>query len=389
MNKSFCPLPWKEIASTPAGSVRLCCTARAGLSFSKYEDGTTAKMTDDFSESWNTTLFKTTREKMKAGLPVEACSTCYQQEDAGMKSPRLSWLERYPDMSIASLPTTVDVREVQQVDLRLGNVCNLRCRMCNPYSSSAWKNDWKSLDLLVEQPDAETWERLKKNAWTESPEFWDQLKALAPSLESVYLTGGEPLLVAQNKEFVRHCIASGEAAHIDLRYNTNGTIWDSEMIDLWKHFKSVTLSISIDALGELNDYIRYPSKWDQVLANLERFIEASNHSSIQVAISCTVQIFNIFQLPEVLDFFIEKNLPVFLNLLQQPSFLSIGVLSQEHASLAREGLQRHKDYHGVAGILEILNASGHAEWDKFVAYSKKLDQIRQQNFSDYVDVIKI
>lgn len=389
MNKSFCPLPWKEIASSPAGSVRLCCTARTELSLSKFEDGRTAKMTDDFSKSWNTSLFKEVREKMKAGLPVDACSTCYEQEDAGMKSPRLSWLERYPHLQIDNLPTTVDPREVKQVDLRLGNVCNLRCRMCNPYSSSAWKNDWRSLGSLVEQPDEQTWERLKKNAWTESPQLWDQLKAISPSLESVYLTGGEPLLVAQNKEFVKHCIRTGEAGHIDLRYNTNGTIWDAEMIDLWKHFKSVTLSISIDAIGSLNNYIRHPSKWDQVFDILERFVEKSKNSRINIAISCTVQVFNIFHLPELLDFFIEKNIPVFLNLLQQPSFLSIQVLSQEHAMRARRGLERHAGYPGLDGILEMLNSSNCAQWNQFVTYSNKLDEIRNQKFSDFVSEISL
>ena len=389
MNKTFCPLPWKEISSSPSGSIRLCCSSTSSSNLSRYSDGTVAKMSDDLNESWNTDFFKNVRQKMLDGVAVSACSNCYKQEAAGMHSERQQWIDKFPEINPATLTTTAELSEVEQLDLRLGRVCNLQCRMCGPYSSTSWDPTWKSLGDLVTQPDEKAWDKLNQNNWPENPSVWAQFKLFVPNLKRVYLTGGEPFLVSQNKLFLKFCIESGHASHIKLRYSTNGTIWDADLPEMWSHFEKVTLNFSIDGLEEVNSYIRYPSRWSQLMKNLDLAMEASKLAPINISISTSVQAYNIFQIPKLLAFFRNKNLPVYLDLVHQPSFLSLGVLSPQLSDEAKSNLLNDINHPGVSGLIELLNSSKHHEWDQFVAYTKKLDEIHGQDLSKTIPELGI
>jgi MoaA/NifB/PqqE/SkfB family radical SAM enzyme len=389
VNKTFCPLPWKEISSSPSGSVRLCCSSTAGSNLSIRSDGTVAKMSDDLNKSWNTDFFKDVREKMLTGKNVSACSNCYKQEAAGIHSERLQWIEKFPDVKPENLTTKAELSEVEQLDLRLGRVCNLQCRMCGPYSSNSWEPTWKALGNLVTQPDQKTWDKLNQNNWPENPEVWEQFKLFIPKLRRVYLTGGEPFLVSKNKEFLKLCIDSGHASHIQLRYSTNGTIWDTELPSLWSHFEKVTLNFSIDGLGEVNNYIRFPARWNQLMKNLDSAKAAAQIAPIHISISTAVQAYNIFQIPELLSFFRKKELNVYLDLVHQPTYLSLGVLSPELSEKAKLKLQSELSYPGVDGLIQLLNSSKHQEWNQFIAYTKKLDEIHGQDISQVIPELGI
>lgn len=389
MNKTFCPLPWKEISSSPSGSVRLCCSSIAGLNLSVHSDGTVAKMGHDLNEGWNTAFFKDIRKKMLAGENVSACSNCYKQEAAGIHSERMQWIEKFPDLKPENLTTTAELSEVEQLDLRLGRVCNLQCRMCGPYSSTSWEPTWKKLGDLVNQPDQKTWDSLNLNNWPENPEVWRQFRIFVPKLRRVYLTGGEPFLVSQNKEFLKFCIDSGHASHIQLRYSTNGTIWDTDLPAMWSKFEKVTLNFSIDGLDEVNNYIRFPARWNQLMKNLELAKQASTIAPIHISISTAVQVYNIFQITDLISFFRAKGLPVYLDLVHQPTYLSLGVLSPEISKKAKLKLQSEIDYPGVSGLTHLLNSAKHHEWEQFLAYTKKLDEIHGQDISKVIPELEI
>ncbi|MFS4460328.1 twitch domain-containing radical SAM protein [Bdellovibrio sp. HCB2-146] len=384
MSKTFCPLPWKEIASTPTGSVRLCCSSVSGLNLSKHADGSVAQMTENLEAGWNTPFFQEVRAQMKSGDSVSACTNCYKLEASGSPSPRTAWLQKFPDMDPADLPTTVGLDQVEQLDLRMGNTCNLRCRMCGPYSSSAWTMEWPLLGDLVSQPDEKGWQRIRKANWAEDSKSWEQIQKLVPSLKRVYLTGGEPFLVSLNKKFLASCVSSGEASHIELRYNTNGTVWDPDLPELWAQFQKVKVRVSIDGLGALNEYIRYPSRWQQILSNLDLLENATRIAPVEISIASTIQAYNVFHVSEFLRFFQDRNLPVYLDVVHQPSFLSVGVLSPQKTKLARQRLEPMKDYPGVENLLHLLNSSHHNQWDEFVAFTMKLDDMRKQNLNEIV-----
>lgn len=384
-NNTFCPVPWKELSATPSGTVRLCCSGVQDANISKYENGSVAKLTDDLQTAWNTNFFQDVRSKMLSGSHVNACENCYRQDKAGIKSAKTAWLEKYPNLINENLSTTINIDQVELLDLRLGNMCNLRCRMCDPYSSSAWMAEWRDLGALVPQPDDKNWLRLEKNNWPQDPRVWEQLKKVVPALRVVRLTGGEPFLVTANKEFLKYCIESGHAAHIELNYSTNGTVWDNDLPELWKHFERVNVKVSVDGLYEVNDYIRTPSRFEQVIRNIEKMQELK----VSVSIACTVQIYNIFQISELINFFRNKNLFVKLDFVQDPSHLALNVLPADLSLKAKEILQKELAYPGVEALINLLDSSKASQWNHFISYTKKLDQLRDQSISKVVPELEI
>jgi organic radical activating enzyme len=386
---TFCPVPWKELSATSSGSVRLCCSSLQDINISKFENGSVAKLTDDLQLAWNTNFFQDVRTKMLANEHVSACENCYRQDKAGIKSGKTAWLEKYPDLINEDLSSTIKIDQVELLDLRLGNMCNLRCRMCDPYSSSAWMKEWKDLGELVAQPDDQTWARLEKNEWPQDARVWEQLKRVVPKLRIVRLTGGEPFLVTANKEFLKYCIQSGHASHIELNYSTNGTVWDNDLPELWKHFKQVNLRVSVDGLYEVNDYIRTPSRFEQVVRNIDKMQELASHSPVKVIIGCTVQIYNIFQIPSFIEFFRNKNLFVNLDFVQDPTYLSLNILPENLATKAKQILQKEINYPGVTALVNLLDSSRSSQWGQFVAYTKKLDHLRDQNISKIVPELEL
>lgn len=373
MNKYLCPLPWKEIAISTSGSVRVCCTSISGKNLSRFSNGKTAKAWDSLEAGWNTDLFRNLRSQMLEGKASPVCSPCYEREDNGLRSPRNDWLDFYPDWNPESTKTTLS--DVRQMDLRLSNKCNLACRMCNPYSSSAWSKEWPELPH-VDQPTPQEWLKLDSD-WSENDNLWEQLKKILPNLRTLYLSGGEPLLNPLNKKILEYCVQERIAPQLTIRYNTNGTIWDSSVEELWRHFKKISIKFSIDGLGALNDYIRHPSRFDKVIKNLQKAVEASSYSPLDVSINCTVQVYNVFQLPDFYAYFKSMDVPVHFDIVQHPRFLKLQTLPPLQAEHVRSLIQ-NSGISDLMSYLPLLDSSNTPDWNHFLDFTRKLDSMRGQ-----------
>ena len=385
MRKKFlCPLPWKELAITSSGSVRVCCSAPSSLALSKYSNGRTAKAWDEIDLSYNTKIFQETRTAMLNDEIPSLCQGCKTLEDHGLSSPRTNWLKAYSqdELSALSGPTT-RLEEIRQLDIRLSNKCNLKCRMCNPYSSSSWVQDWKNLGDLVEQPDSKEWPRLAQGSWSKHNDFLSQFKTIVPNLRSIYISGGEPFLNSMNEQILDECISGGYSSNIGIRYNTNGTVWPEHLVQKWYHFKNVDIKFSIDAVDRLNDYIRYPSRFESVRENLKKAIESTQNSNLSVAIVCTVQIYNIFALPEIVKFAQSLNLNINFDLLHEPQFLSIQALPKNLVERIVAGSNLHL-IPEFKNIVSVMNSELSHLWPQFLAYTQKLDSIRGQNSEQFL-----
>lgn len=158
---------------------------------------------------------------------------------------------------------------------------------------------------------------------------------------------------------------------------------------MWSHFEKVTLNFSIDGLDEVNNYIRFPARWNQLMKNLDLARAASKTAPLHISISTAVQAYNVFQVSELLAFFREKELNVYLDLVHRPTYLSLGVLSPELSEKAKLKLQNEINHPGVTGLIQLLNSSKHHEWNQFIAYTKKLDEIHGQNISHVIPELGI
>ena len=433
-SKTFCILPWIHFATRPNGDMRLCCSANASgagenhtVGLVKNEKGVPANFGKETPMSaWNNEYMRDVRLTMLEGKIPASCSKCIAEESTGVASKRIwetgSWMEDGIDVEELIKQTAQDStipEKLVYLDLRLGHTCNLKCVMCSPHDSSQWVGDHKKIYPLFQAKELKEqmhWERKDfNNFWHENPEFWKEMYAQIPNLKQVYFAGGEPLMIREHKWFLEEIIRQGYADKILVRYNTNGLLIDDEIIELWKQFKKVKVGFSIDAVGDRNYYIRYPSDWDTIVKNLHKLDNTPDN--IQVSIATAIQILNIKHLADFAKWKITQNFKkvnlentvggiqagggiVNMHLLYIPTFLSIRCLPPEdkaevHKSFAElatwlyENYRQDEDFwkknpYGWKrwqAVLNFMDAEDHtAQLVAFKEYIEKLEVLRGTDF---------
>jgi len=385
MTSTFCILPWMHIATNSTGNLRVCCNAVPTKGYIYKSDGNPYKLfRDDINEAWHSKTYKNIRQDFLNGNKPEICERCFREEDAGLKSARQSANEQWG--TECSMTTTPEM-DIRYVDLRLGNLCNLKCRMCNPYSSSIWAKEWNKVVTEEEQISQDEVTRLAQLDWPTKDKTWDNIKEILPSVEMIYFTGGEPTLTLEQMSLLEYCVNNGYT-DIILKYNTNLTNIPERILDLWKNFKKIRINASIDAIGDLNRYIRYPSSWEEITNNLDIL---KNIPNVHVGIHTTVQMYNIFDLHNIIAYFKDYN--HFLNILNHPKHLNIRVLNKKHKQKILNRLLTCP-VHNVStttitdrinGIIKYMQEDWHDKWPAFVAYTKNVDKQRNENILDHIE----
>jgi MoaA/NifB/PqqE/SkfB family radical SAM enzyme len=376
-SETFCVLPWTHFATNASGNIRPCCNTKPGINFIKdpvtglpYKFGKA-----DINDIWNSPDYVELRRALLNGERPEICSRCWREEDTGIESLREAWLHRwYDETKEYKEHAELDIR---YADIRMGNMCNLKCRMCNPYASNQWLEEW---ELISDPLSKEEYKRLNGKStwpWFRYQQFEDNIDALLPTIEEVYITGGEPTIIKEHEFILDKVIESGRASKVKIKYNTNLTNIPKHLIDKWKNFKAIKCNPSIDAVGDLARYIRYPSNWKKIEENFLRVRELDN---VVCEIHCTVQMYNITRLHEFLSWAEPFGHKIYLNILNHPEVLNIKVLPKELKRTVEENLQPYLHIDRVQGIIDYMNKD---DWSDrlpdFFEYSSKLDESRDQN----------
>lgn len=377
---SLCPAPWKLAATSPLGSLRLCCDSDSKLNISLNEKNEPYRLPLDWSRALNSKMFQSIRSEMLEGNWPSACFSCKRAESRGVLSTRKIYLERHEaGFKPNELNLVQDISQITELDLRLGNICNLKCRMCGPYSSSSWLSDYEELlsEGLISEIHPRELNRLKTN-WQDENAVVESLAKLIPNLKHLYITGGEPTLSKGGKLFLEKCIEQNCSQNIHLRYNTNGSFWNEDLVKLWPHFASVFVKISIDGIGPINEYIRYPSKWGAILDVLTSYQKLKSEINLGMSIQVSLQAYNAFRIKEIISFFSQLNLNVVFTHVERPNFLSMGVLPSPIANKIKNELAGFS-YVGVDGVVQSLNSRYANLWGNFKKFTNRLDQMRGQN----------
>jgi len=355
MSKTFCVLPWLHAATLPDGTVQLCCVASSGSGINVNSQ----KLTD----YWQSAYVKDVRLHMLAGQDVPACRNCYAEEATGCQSQRLVenrvWRERLGAAAIQELveqtrPDGSLNAPLQYVDLRLGNTCNLQCVMCQPRESSRWLPAAQSLvslcrneGLKVQLASAAAIEPSRFD-WSRTGAFWDDLRSFLPGVKEIILAGGEPFLVKEQFEFVKACCELGEADHIRLRYHTNATVFPEQMVPYWRQFDRVHFLVSVDGVGDVANYVRYPSNWCEIDDHIHRFDSIGGNTFTSFLF--TAHALNVFHLPDVYDWADESGFRtrkwfahlqdyVSVGLVHNPPYQHIAVLPAAYKRIVSERLE--------------------------------------------------
>lgn len=332
-SKTFCILPWIHLSTRPDGAMRVCCTANASsvdktndkkhggqVGVVKTADGRPANLnTTTLLEAWNNDYMQNVRKQMLAGEKPPSCLKCYKEEEAGHASKRMweteYWSKRV-DVNALLAETTEEGSippKIRYIDLRMGTKCQLACVMCSPHDSSGWVKDWNALYPTIENPalrETMIWDNKGRNFgasynWHKNnPEFWSQLYDQIPHMQQLYFAGGESTVIEEHYTLLEEVVRRGYAKNIELRYNSNGVEMPDRLFELWDQFKRVRFHYSIDSVGAMNDYIRYPSQWDHQVAQFRRLDETG--PNVEVTVACAVQALNIFYVPDFVRWKLEQ-----------------------------------------------------------------------------------
>jgi len=408
MSKTFCPLPWIHLATRPNGDVRVCCTANAsgaGLIDKKEEglvkqDGAAMNLQHHTIEQvWNSQQMKNTRLQMLRGEIPESCKKCFVEESNGIDSKRIwetnVWKERLDIESIVkqtkddgSLPVNIPY-----FDLRLGNLCQLKCIMCSPHDSSSWIKDWKQQYpkyKTIELKQDQAWDINFDYTWYKKGSFLETMRNQAESIKELYFAGGEPLLIPEHYNILEFMVESNNAKNCILRYNSNGLVISDKLLALWEKFKHVKFNFSVDAYGDKNDYIRYPSKWADVEKNL--YLLDNSSENVTVNLACAVQTLNVLYLDELAQWKLDANFKkinlapygagiIGLHLVYLPSYLNIRVLPNYVKTLAADRITKFIDT--IKTDEFETNSYGKQRWQGIINYmmeedwSNKLKSMKQ------------
>ena len=398
-SETFCVLPWIHAATLTDGSVQLCCVSGGGSGVN-LNDGT-------LSDYWNSEYVKDARRRMLAGRKVKACRRCYLEEALGRRSHRIvendAWQGRLGADPIQQLIDETEVdgtlgAPMQYLDLRLGNTCNMQCVMCHPRESSRWLPTARKLSQLCEGDELkDTWEFKSADTgrfeWYRNPEFWSNLETFLPHVKELILAGGEPFLSKEQFAFVKACCETGEANHIRLRYHTNGTIFPEEIVSYWKQFEQVHFMVSIDGTGEVADYVRHPSDWERIDANVRR-LDAVGENSL-TSFHFTTHALNVFRLPDVLDWADSSGLRnrerfaslqelVHTGLVHHPPYMSVRVLPTDYKQVVTDRIEEYmrtrlsgQPVDKLTAVLNFMNSEDDSQrMPSLVEYTSTLDSIR-------------
>lgn len=420
-SKTLCAIPFVSLMVNTDTTVRYCCMVKGNANKILDDNNIPIKIDGDFvKKSWNSKFLREIRIAMLNGEKIDGCSTCYLQEASGRKSNRehandeWAWrlgkdkLESFFDFAKDHDGFIED--DLVYLDLRLGNLCNLKCRMCNPWNSSQIAKEHIELekkDLDYKEVWTKTFGKfplsvLDDQQWFDSDIMWDQVIDLIPSLKKVYMTGGEPTLIKNNFKFMQACIDQGRT-DIILFFNINCTNVNKNFLNLISQFDQVIINASIDGIGEVNDYIRYPSEWHQVSKNVEALAKLSN---VKLGITPTVQVYNIFDLINILEWTdglrTRHNIEIFVDFLinVHPYHLNVNVLPDniryESADVLEKYLQQKPDLpdltvNSTKGIIGLLRNPRVEDWqeqlNRLKKYTMSLDTERNQEFKFFLEKV--
>jgi MoaA/NifB/PqqE/SkfB family radical SAM enzyme len=391
MDKTCC-LPWNHLATHPNGTVTLCCQADMdnAAGFAKTSGGALLNLNKhSVIEIVNSYSFKQARLEMLDDKEPFACRRCYESERNGGWSKRLYENKNFNWGGKEEGYTRVDDLgyihpEFEFIELRLGNVCNLKCMTCNSISSAKWIADEKILGEKIQwfKPQTET----KQSKWFSSEEFYDVLAAHGPSLKKIYINGGEPLLVKEHKVLLQALVDRGFAANIDLQYNTNLTITDLEVVELWSKFRTVYLMASIDDVGTRNEILRFPSKWNDTWENLYwywRHKPANTH----MVVCQTISALNAEYMYDMMAWLKVLGIGHVANYVHWPSYFSAKAIPPKYREVIRS-LNKDMTDQEIASLESWLSMPfEQAEYDKMIEFVTELDQIRGTNSFEHFGIL--
>ena len=370
--KSFCTLPWINLSTDVNGSLRPCCKFAQPEPYNEYQLPNMKE--GKLDDLWNDYRFQNLRQAFLDGKKPKECQSCWDEEAAGINSFRIQFAKDKKINTSTMLFEPIVSNGPRAMDLKLNNVCNLKCRICGPQASSTFLKEYQE----------------QFNVIVEGSDYWISNKILGTSNEEVInkwaedlihleITGGEPMASPENIKVLDLLIKSGNAKNITILLNTNGTLYNKKFLDHVLQFKEITMCISVDDLGPRLEYERYPTEWNTIQDNISKFLELrKNNINLFLTLCPTVSVFNIYYLTDYLQWSKSLGIFTYYNILHYPPSHSVKNLPDKLKEIVTERLTA-KEFNIVKNFLH-LSRDDDSLIKQFISKNEELDKFRQQDF---------
>ena len=392
-----CPLPWIHTSINTTGRVRSCCIAKDEIE----DNGKRLDVINNsFTEIINSTSMRDIRNQMRLGKRPPSCQTCWIDEKNGKISKRM-----YETELAESLHGKIDYdsepKVLKDIQLGVGNICNLKCRTCSPYCSTKWIKEYK--DRTGE--DSVTFNNLTTNKQKVGSKFWEDFEEWSKTVGRLEIMGGEPFFMKEFEILIDRLIANGSSKHISISMSSNATIFNEILLNkILDNFNFLGIQFSIDGFGEHFDYLRHGNNWANVEDNLNKFYELMiKHPTFIMGITVTLSQINMFYIREmhqiISDTYPEsklngKEFKIFNNVVHYPSFYSSNCIPEsikdkyldKVINPEKYGLPKwdEKTYNEEISPLvnQVKTVSKADDWKSFIRETNQADKYRRENFSD-------
>lgn len=304
MSKSgsgFCALPFVQYSTYNGGRYRLCCMAKEPETIVNQE-----KL--GISGTWNHEYIRDVRRRMTAGEWLPECVECDHLERNGIVSSRQWENEQWEDVidEVVADASVNDWKVPQplQFDFRLGNLCNLQCQMCNKEAShlvSVERAAMIGTGLGVNHPDWHGMVASKKEALLQPGIDWTSFEEMLKGARKIKIIGGEPTVAPDMFKLLDKAVETGDAGHIELSFYTNITNMQDKWLEQLAQFERVIVNCSLEGMGQMNDYLRPPSKWDSVWKHFDKLVKFANTKAgkrIKVRVTTVNQVTNALHIAD-------------------------------------------------------------------------------------------
>lgn len=368
MKDTYCAAPFVGVQVDTQGQLTPCCEYQSTVSYNYQQ-----------FDQWQQECLIPLQQDLLAGKPASGCVRCWRHEQTNPHSYRQVINQLYPE----KVDSTQSPRHVT---IQFGNYCNLRCLQCNGALSSSHateqhqhQDQFKKLNFF--QP------IFSVSNYYQQPDFISLLQSWIPSIDTVFLHGGEPLITPGCIEFLQ---AIPRPDRTQVSVTTNATKLSAAMLNVLSRFESVEITVSLDGVGAHAEYVRHGCDWSQVCANIDRLKALPNLRNGRITVHSVFQHVSFYTLNDIIDFCAASGIPLSLGMLDQPPWLSIHSLTHEQAQQFVQNL-RHKRVElnqqwSVCSAIDLAldwmvghnyNADLRKQFDQHIGV---LDQIRKNSF---------
>ena len=385
------------------------------------------------SKIYNHENFKNLRKSLYENKWPSGCDTCEDMEKDNLKSMRQDFILRnnkfyksngnslaisFELMKCYDINShSMDFKGLTHVEFRFSTACNFSCLHCSKVYSSGWakklenyepdneviQNDIRQL-LGTEHRHGPNDKSEMRLTTKQALEIVDDLNENFPNLKYIEFAGGELLYQKQFfptlKKLAEHPNAKNMLISFHTNFNANFDV--EELTEVLSPFGESCVIISVDAGRKTYSYFRHGGEWDKLKSNIINFKKINDFSYIDI--SCTTSIYQIMDIYDVFDSFFELECSFDASIVQTPKYInpSIIMFDFEKETLKdfdkTENMIKRKNTRFKTNATKwfnyvtnyVMNTKiNYNQFNRFLVYRKKSDEIWGQDFNDYFENYQI